>query len=170
MTEVVVVVATGAVVVVVATGADVVVATGAVVVVVATGAAAPVTLRFVVVVVTGLDVVVVATGAVVVVGATVVTVVDVVVDVDVVAVVAAQVGIVTTLSSSVTAPLRAITRPLTLAPVFRVMDVSARIDPAKLLVVPRVAELPTCQNTWHACAPFSNTTLLDVAAISDEPA
>ncbi len=37
-------------------------------------------------------------------------------------------------------------------------------------MVPSVAELPTCQNTWQACAPFSNTTRLDVAPIKVEPA
>ena len=45
--------------------------------------------------------------------------------------VAAHVGIVIALSSSVTAPLRARTRPLTLAPVSKVMDVRAMIDPSK---------------------------------------
>ena len=63
-----------------------------------------------------------------------------------------QVGTVIVLSSIVTAPLIARARPFTVAPVFSVIDVVARIDPAKSLVVPKVAELPTCQNTLHACA------------------
>ena len=49
--------------------------------------------------------------------------------------------------SSVTAPFRARALPDTLAPVFMVMLVSARIFPTNVVVVPRVAELPTCQNT-----------------------
>jgi hypothetical protein len=61
-----------------------------------------------------------------------------------------QVGTVIVLSSIVTAPPSARTRPFTVAPVFSVIDVEARIDPAKLVVVPSVAELPTCQNTLHA--------------------
>src|ERR1035437_9664841 len=52
----------------------------------------------------------------------------------------------TALVSNVTAPLRANSLPLTLAPVVTVMLVSARILPAKFVPVPRVAELPTCQN------------------------
>ena len=51
------------------------------------------------------------------------------------------------LVSSVTAPFRAKTLPDTLAPVFRVMLVSARIFPTNVVLVPSVAELPTCQNT-----------------------
>ena len=42
--------------------------------------------------------------------------------------------------------------------------------PAKALVVPSVAELPTCQNTLQACAPFSSTTELPDAVVSVEPA
>ena len=53
----------------------------------------------------------------------------------------------TLLVSIVTAPFRAKALPDTLAPVFRVMLVSARIFPANAVPVPRVAELPTCQNT-----------------------
>jgi hypothetical protein len=113
------------------------------------------------------DVVVVGASVVVVEFVVVVTALDVVV---VETVVAAQVGIVTTLSSSVTAPFRAKTCPLTVAPVFKVIDVRAIIEPAKSLVVPSVAELPTCQNTWQACAPFSNTTRLEVAPSREEPA
>lgn len=83
---------------------------------------------------------------------------------------AAHAGTVMTLLSRVTAPLRAKTRPLTSAPVLSVMDVSAINEPLNWLVVPRVAELPTCQKTWHACAPFSSTTRLPVAATNVEPA
>jgi hypothetical protein len=49
--------------------------------------------------------------------------------------------------SRVTAPLRARTRPSTVAPVCRLMLVRARIVPTNLEPVPSVALLPTCQNT-----------------------
>jgi hypothetical protein len=42
------------------------------------------------------------------------------------------------------------------------MLVSARMLPRNVVEVPRVAELPTCQKTLHACAPLIRaTTLLD---------
>ena|SRR5580692_3414058 len=97
------------------------------------------------------SVVVVDPGAVVVVEVDVdVDVVDDVVDDVVVDDDARQVGTVIVLASMVTAPLMARARPLIVAPVFNVIDVVAMIVPAKLVVVPRVAELPTCQNTLHA--------------------
>jgi len=95
----------------------------------------------------------------------VVATVDVVVDVD-----RRHVGTVIVLSSMVTAPPNAKTRPFTVAPVFSVIDVVARMEPAKFVVVPKVAELPTCQNTLHACAPFSSTTVLVDAVVSVDPA
>lgn len=49
------------------------------------------------------------------------------------------------LLSNVTAPLRANARPATVAPVFTVMLVSARMFPTNAVLVPSVAELPTCQ-------------------------
>jgi len=49
----------------------------------------------------------------------------------------------TVLSSSVTAPLRARSRPSTSAPVVRVIEVSARMFPMSCVSAPRVAELPT---------------------------
>ena len=52
------------------------------------------------------------------------------------------------LVSSVTAPFCARAAPQAmLAPVFSVMLVSARMSPTNDVVVPSVAELPTCQNT-----------------------
>jgi hypothetical protein len=101
------------------------------------------------------------------------TAVDVVVAATVVVVVgktAAHVGTVIKLSSRVTAPLRAMMRPATVAPVFKVDDVSEKTVPEKLLVVPRVSELPTSQNMLHACAPFSSATTLLEAVMSVEPA
>ena len=51
------------------------------------------------------------------------------------------------LASSVTAPLRAKALPsVIVAPVSIVMLVYARICPSNAVVVPSVAELPTCQN------------------------
>jgi len=49
----------------------------------------------------------------------------------------------------VTAAVRAIARPEMTTPVVTVMLASAMILPAILVVVPRVAELPTCQKTSH---------------------
>src|ERR1700674_5195871 len=56
-----------------------------------------------------------------------------------------------TLLFSVTAPFlaKALPQPM-LAPLFRVMLESARIFPSNAVVVPRVAELPTCQNTFES--------------------
>jgi hypothetical protein len=84
--------------------------------------------------------------------------------------VARQLDAVIVLSFSVTAPLIASTRPLTVAPLSSVIDVAARIVPTKLVVEPNVAELPTSQKTLHACAPFSSTTDADEAVVSVEPA
>ena len=124
----------------------------------------------VVVVVAGSVVEVVAVGAVVVVGDA--TVVEVVAGGAVVVVGAAteHVGAVMMLSSRVTAPFRASTRPSTVAPLLSVADVNAIMEPTKLVVVPNVAELPTCQKTLHACAPFSRTTLLLDAVVRLDPA
>ncbi len=55
--------------------------------------------------------------------------------------------VVTLLLSSVTAPLKPITRPLLLVPVVSVTLLDAKILPAKLEPVPSVAELPICQKT-----------------------
>ncbi len=67
-------------------------------------------------------------------------------------------GVVTVLLSSVTAAVRARSLPSTVAPVFAVIDARARIVPSKLVVVPSVAELPTCQKTLHAEAPLTSLT------------
>ena len=117
----------------------------------------------VVVVVGGTVVVVVGGTVVVVVGGTVVVVVVVAVD-------AKHVGVVTTLESKLTCPLRASRRPDTVEPVWAVMEVSANIVPANDVLVPRVAELPTCQKTLQACAPLIKLTELEGAVINVEPA
>jgi hypothetical protein len=63
------------------------------------------------------------------------------------------------LVSSVTAPVLAKAAPqVIVAPVFRVMLVLARISPVNDEVVPRVAELPTLQNTLAPCAPLISET------------
>ncbi len=82
----------------------------------------------------------------------------------------AQVGIVTVFVSRVTAPLIANSRPSTVASVVAVMSVSANRFPRKTELVPRVAELPTCQKTLHACVPLISATVLDDDVISVDPA
>ena len=95
------------------------------------------------------EIVVDVVGAVVDVGAVVVVVVPV-----------AQVGVTNVLLSSETCPFRASARPWTTVPVVTVIDVRARIVPTNDEVVPRVAELPTCQKTLHAWALLIRLTLL----------
>ena len=47
-------------------------------------------------------------------------------------------------------------------------EVSAMMVPEKLLPVPSVAELVTCQKTLHACAPLTKlTTLLEAVVSAD---
>jgi hypothetical protein len=79
-----------------------------------------------------------------------------------------QAGLVITFVSRDTCPLRASSRPSTRAVVSAVMEVSARIVPLKLDAVPRVAELPTCQNTLQAWAPLVRMMLLAEAVIRVE--
>jgi hypothetical protein len=156
-------------------GTDIVVVAGTVVVAVVVVVVAR---RVVVVVGTAVvEVVVVGTVLVVVVVAgTVVVVVAVVVVVGAVVVVVVvggdteHVGTVMTLVSRVTAPLIASARPVSDAPETSVIDCDARIVPAKAVPEPMVANDPTCQNTLHAWASFSNTTELAVPVVSDDPA
>src|SRR5450759_48915 len=75
----------------------------------------------------------------------------------------------TLLLSSVTAPFRAKVRAVTFAPVFSVMLDSARIFPANDVVVPRVAELPTCQKTLHTDPLLITTTDEPLAVVSVLP-
>ena len=70
-------------------------------------------------------------------------------------------GAVIVLWSIVTAPFRARARPVTVAPVVRVMLVSATMLPTNVLVVPRVAELPTCQKMLHWLAAVVVTSTLE---------
>ena len=75
----------------------------------------------------------------------------------------------TTFVSSVTAPLRASSLPATNAPVFVVMEVRAKMFPMKLVPVPRVAELPTCQKIFADWAPFIAVTAALLAVVRVEP-
>ncbi len=123
------------------------------------------------VVVVDADVVVVVGDVVVVVGDVVVVVGDVVVVVgDVVVVAAVHVGVVMVLSSRLTWPFRANTRPSTVVPVCTDAEVKAKMLPTKVELVPRVAELPTCQNTLQASAPPVSLTVLLEAVIRVDPA
>jgi len=64
----------------------------------------------------------------------------------------------TWLESIVTEPFCARSLPSTVAHVMRVMLVSAKIFPTKLVVEPSVAELPTCQKTLQGLAPLISNT------------
>jgi hypothetical protein len=91
------------------------------------------------------------------------------VEADDVGVAVAQAGRVMTLSSRLTCPLRARTRPDTVVPVCTLADVSARMLPTNVVFVPRVAELPICQNTLHAWAEPTRFTVLLDAVMSVDP-
>lgn len=71
----------------------------------------------------------------------------------------------TGLLSNVTAPVRASALPFRVAPVSSETLASAIMVPAKVVVVPSVAELPTCQNTSSAVAPPLRMTSLLFAAV-----
>lgn len=73
-------------------------------------------------------------------------------------------------SLSVTAAWWAKTRPATVTFDVRVIDVRARMLPTKVLVEPKVAELPTFQNTLHAWASPISMTVLSDEVIRLEPA
>jgi hypothetical protein len=71
--------------------------------------------------------------------------------------------------SIVTAPFLAKALPDTSAPFCRAMLVRARILPTKVVVVPMVAELPTCQNTLQPVLPFVTMTDELLAVVSVLP-
>jgi len=68
----------------------------------------------------------------------------------------------------VTAPLIAKALPSRVTPVVKVMLVKATILPTNLVPVPRVAELPTCQNMFGSGPPSNVTKELD-AVVRVEP-
>jgi hypothetical protein len=78
-------------------------------------------------------------------------------------------GYVSVTVSVVTAPLIANSRPDITSLVVVVMEVRARIFPMKMLLVPRVAELPTCQKTFAARAPFMAIIRAELAVVSVVP-
>ena len=71
--------------------------------------------------------------------------------------------------SKVTAPLRARMRPLLVAPVLSVILESASKLPIKAVVVPNVAELPTCQNTLQLWPPLITCTAAPLAVVNALP-
>src|SRR6185503_19977960 len=74
------------------------------------------------------------------------------------AVVPAGIATPITLESSVTAAVRALSRPSTIAPVITVMEAKAMMFPLNTEPIPRVADLPTCQKTLAALAPLLKIT------------
>lgn len=66
----------------------------------------------------------------------------------------------------VTDPVRAKILPSILAPVFNVMDCMAITVPLNTLVVPNVAELPTCQKILAAKAPPLKITFRPEVVVS----
>ena len=76
---------------------------------------------------------------------------------------------VMTSSSRVTAAVRAYRPPEFVTPELAVIEVKAKMFPAKAVPVPRVAELPTCQNTLHAWALLIKDTAASVEVISVDP-
>lgn len=77
-----------------------------------------------------------------------------------------DVGRIILLLSNVTPPLRAKSRPLTVAPVAALTEVSAITVPTNADPVSRVAELATCQKTLHSDAPPVSSTLLPEPVIN----
>jgi hypothetical protein len=82
----------------------------------------------------------------------------------------AQAGAVTVLESNVTAPIRASSRPSTVALWSAVIEARAMTVPARVESTPSVDELPTCQKTLQAWAPLTRSTLLSVAVMRVDPA
>ena len=73
------------------------------------------------------------------------------------------------LVSIVTAPVCAKALPDRFAPVSKVMLAFASILPTNAVVVPSVAELPTCQNTLQLEAPLISSTDAALAVVSVLP-
>ena len=71
--------------------------------------------------------------------------------------------------SRVTAAPSAINEPTLDTPVVAVMDATAKTCPLNAVVVPKVAELPTAQITWHARAPLITTTFAAEAVVMVDP-
>ena len=71
-----------------------------------------------------------------------------------------------TLPAIVTAPVLANALPSSVEPVLNVMDCIAITVPLKTEVVPKVAELPTCQKMLEANAPPLRITLRPDVVVS----
>jgi len=78
-------------------------------------------------------------------------------------------GAVIVSSIMVTAAVSANRPPWHETPELAVMDASAMMVPTNEVLVPRVAELPTCQKTLQAWAPLIRTTEAAVAVVMVEP-
>lgn len=72
-------------------------------------------------------------------------------------------------AAMVTAPVRARALPRTVAPVFSVMLAWAMMLPTKAVVVPSVADEPTCQNTLQSEPPLMRVTAEALAVVSVLP-
>ena len=72
------------------------------------------------------------------------------------------------LLSNATVPLNANALPFSVAPVFSVIDASAMIVPWKTAVVPKVAEVPTCQKMLEVRAPPAKVTCTPLLTVSAE--
>lgn len=72
------------------------------------------------------------------------------------------------LPDMVIAPLRASALPVNEAPVLKEIDCIAITVPLKEEVVPKVAELPTCQKILDAKAPPARITLRPEVTVSAE--
>ena len=76
-----------------------------------------------------------------------------------------ETGLVTVSLIRVTSPFLASARPLSVTPLFVVMDVRARMVPTKVEPDPSVAELVTCQKTLQGWPPLMKATELDDAVM-----
>jgi len=72
------------------------------------------------------------------------------------------------LPAIVTAPFLANALPSSVAPVLNVMDCITKTVPLKTEVVPKVAELPTCQKMLEANAPPVRITLRPDVVVSED--
>jgi len=79
---------------------------------------------------------------------------------------ARDVGRAMTLVSNVTPPVRAKSRPLTVAPVLAATEVSTISVPTNVDPALMTAELATCQKTLHLVAPPVSNTQLPVPVIN----
>ena len=69
---------------------------------------------------------------------------------------ARQIAPVMVLDCNVTAPVYAKARPFKVAPLFKVMDASARIFPKNEVVVSRVADVSALHHTLHGSPPVTD--------------